>query len=105
MVYSKDADSWASANINAPGQTGEQAAVYQDKKGYRTSVWAMAWANVGLFGVGLLAALAGCKKARANPPVEEPVYPTGAPACANFACASLAGCPPGLSAICIPAGS
>lgn len=78
-VYGKDADSWAADNIGSTNTQDQQYAVQlQNKEGYRTSVWAMGWANVGLFGVATLLTLFDCCTARKNPPPVAQAYPQGA---------------------------
>ncbi|PRW45518.1 membrane-spanning 4-domains subfamily A member 4A-like isoform X3 [Chlorella sorokiniana] len=78
-VYGKDANSWAADNINSTNSQNQQYAVQlQDKEGYRTSVWAMGWANVGLFALTAILSLFDCCKTRKNPPPVAQNYPQGA---------------------------
>ncbi|PSC67314.1 annexin A7 isoform X2 isoform B [Micractinium conductrix] len=75
MIYSQNADDVPVV----PGINGQEtdSMVLEDKTDWRTSVWAMAWANVGLWALCLLASLKDCCSVKKQAPAE-PQYPAGA---------------------------
>ncbi|KAL4422263.1 hypothetical protein ABPG75_008460 [Micractinium tetrahymenae] len=90
-VYGHNAD-------DVPVQPGNSSAavdsqVLDEKTGYRTSVWAMGWANMSLWFIMALISLKDCVSMRKQAPPAA-AYPTGAYAAPAYQQPNVYGAPP-----------
>ncbi|KAI3424714.1 hypothetical protein D9Q98_008103 [Chlorella vulgaris] len=74
MIYGQNADDYGNSSVSGYAQ------VLKDKEGWRTSVWALGWAQVGLWAICAAATLKDCASNRGKPPPEAAMgaYPPGA---------------------------